>query len=73
MSNRYLEYLVSLQFNMKESDCIQIFGEKQIGIHLYQKFIQSDRNILMFYARLDANNRNFLSEYIETQSCREKS
>ena len=65
MSDRYLEHLVSLQCNMTEISCIQIFGQRQLGIHLYQKFLRSNRNIIEFYTRLDSKNKNCLSDYIE--------
>jgi len=64
-SLQVMNHLISLQCDLTEIVCIQIFGKKQMGIHLYQKFLQSKGNIINFYSCLDANNKKYLADYIE--------
>ena len=68
MSNQSLltlENLVSLQYNLTEIACCQIFGSKQLGSHLHLKFLQCNGNIIEFYSRLDVKNKNHISDYLE--------
>ncbi len=60
--NGFMNSLITLQLNFDLEKSNQVFGE--LGEHLFEKFNKSERNILNFYTRLDAENKQKLLEYV---------
>lgn len=58
----FMNSLITLELNFDLSRSIQVFGE--LGEHLFEKFNKSERNMLKFYTRLDAGNKQKLLEYV---------
>lgn len=52
--------LLSLQCNFNKDLCDKIFGERDMSDHLYPKWLNSNRNILNFFTRLDTRNQTLL-------------
>jgi hypothetical protein len=60
--NCFMDRLIALQLNFDLEKSIKVFGE--LGEHLFEKFNKNERNILNFYTRLDAGNKEKLVEFI---------
>ena len=60
--NSFVDRLIALQLTFDLEKSIQVFGE--LGEHLFEKFNKNERNILNFYTRLDAGNKEKLVEFI---------
>jgi len=58
----FMNSLITLELNFDLSRSIQVFEE--LGEHLFEKFNKSERNMLKFYTRLDAGNKQKLLEYV---------
>ncbi len=64
--NSFVDRLIALQLNFDLEKSIQVFGE--LGEHLFEKFDKNERNILNFYTRLDAGNKEKLLDYVVRNS-----
>ncbi len=60
--NSFVDRLIALQLTFDLEKSIQVFGE--LGEHLFEKFNKNERNILNFYTRLDAGNKEKLLDYV---------
>jgi len=58
-----METLISMQSNFDETRMIELFGT-HMGVHLFEKLIRLDRNIVNFYSTLDKHNRLILIKHI---------
>jgi hypothetical protein len=60
-----LNILISMQSNLDGPEMRNLFG-KQLGNHLFEKFVRYDRNIVYFYSALDAQHRKIFEDTIRS-------